>query len=211
MNPLNEFQEALLSIDRITAGRILSEALKTVSLGQAIETLIVDALEKIGAGWESGVYSLSQVYMSGRTCEELIDALLPKEGKHRMQGPRMAIGLLSDYHALGKRIVYSNLRAAGFDLSDYGRMDPESLVEKIVDDGIQVMLLSVLMLPSAWQVRDVRQMLNARGSDVKLIVGGAPFRLDRQLWRQVGADAVGYTASDAIAIVRSLIKGGNDA
>ena len=120
----------------------------------------------------------------------------------------MAISLLSDYHALGKRIVYSNLRAAGFNLLDYGRLGPEALVERILHDDIQVVLLSVLMLPSAWHVKKVREMLDAKSSQVKIVVGGAPFRLDKQLWEQVGADAVGYTASDAISIVQSFIEGG---
>jgi methanogenic corrinoid protein MtbC1 len=64
------------------------------------------------------------------------------------------------------------------------------------------------MLPSAWQVKDVKEKLDASGSTVKIVVGGAPFRLDQQLWKRVGADAVGYTASDAIGIVRSIVKGG---
>jgi methanogenic corrinoid protein MtbC1 len=203
-----EFQEALLSIDRVNANRILSEALKTVSIGDAIDILIVAALEKIGAGWESGEYSLSQVYMSGKICEEMVDALLPPESTRRMRGPRMAISLLSDYHALGKRIVYANLRAAGLHLLDYGRMEPEALVESVLRDDIQILLLSVLMLPSALQVKDVRRLLDGSGCHAKIVVGGAPFRLDRQLWKQVGADAAGDTASDAISIVQSITEGG---
>jgi methanogenic corrinoid protein MtbC1 len=207
-NILQQFQEALLSIDRANAKRILFEMLERVSLSYAIESLIVDSLENIGSGWESGEYSLSQVYMSGKICEELVEILLPPQSDQQMQAPRMAIGLLIDYHALGKRIVYSNLRAAGFNLLDYGRMDPEALVERILHDDIQLMLLSVLMLPSAWHVKKVREMLDAKSSQVKIVVGGAPFRLDKQLWEQVGADAVGYTASDAISIVQSFIEGG---
>jgi methanogenic corrinoid protein MtbC1 len=203
-----KFQNALLAIERANASRILSEALAWISISEAIEDLIVGALEKIGTGWERGDCSLSQVYMSGKICEEMVDTLLPPDGARRRQGPRTAIGLLSDYHALGKRIVSANLRAAGFHLLDYGRLDPDALVENVLRDDIQILLLSVLMLPSALQVADVRRMLDARGSNVKIIVGGAPFRLDRQLWKQVGADAVGYTASDAISIVQSFSSGG---
>ena len=41
-----------------------------------MEKLVVPALERIGAGWEQGRVALSQVYMSGRICEELVDTLL---------------------------------------------------------------------------------------------------------------------------------------
>lgn len=207
-NISNQFKESLLSIDRGNAKLIMSETLKSVSYNDAIESLIVDALEKIGSGWVSGEYSLSQVYMSGKICEELVEMLPNPEGEQQIHAPRMAICLLNDYHALGKSIVYSNLRAAGFNLLDYGRMTPEALVEKIMHNDIQVILLSVLMFPSAWDVKKVRELLDAKDSKVKIVVGGAPFRLDKQLWKQVGADAVGHTASDAISIIQSFMEEG---
>lgn len=208
MNPvLREFQESLLSVDRVNAKRILSGLLKSASSVVDIEHMIVDVLEKIGLGWEQGEFSLAQVYMSGRICEELVEILPKPEMVGWTQTTRMAIALLNDYHALGKRMVVANLKAAGFHLQDYGRVVPEELVEKILRDDIQIILLSVLMFPSALQVGDVRKMLDAKGSRVKIVVGGAPFRLDKQLWKQVGADAVGYSASDAIAIVQSFNEG----
>jgi len=205
---LKEFQEALLSVDVMKARQILSEATKRETLEQLTETLIVNALENIGNGWEKGDYALAQVYMSGKICEELVEAFIPSESGQRILGPKMAIALLNDYHALGKRMVYSALRAGGFDLLDYGRVSVEELVQRIKDDSIKVILISVLMFPSALQVKEVRDQLVQDGSTVKIIVGGAPFRLDPQLWQQVGADAVGYTASDAIKVVQSMMAGG---
>jgi len=205
---LKEFQEALLSVDVMKARQILSEATKRETLEQLTETLIVNALENIGNGWEKGDYALAQVYMSGKICEELVEAFIPSESGQRILGPKMAIALLNDYHALGKRMVYSALRAGGFDLLDYGRVSVEELVQRIKDDSIEVILISVLMFPSALQVKEVRDRLVQDGSTVKIIVGGAPFRLDPQLWQQVGADAVGYTASDAIKVVQSMMAGG---
>ncbi|MBF0520239.1 MAG: cobalamin-dependent protein [Nitrospirae bacterium] len=204
---LYAFQEALLSTDIIKARQILSKTTNWITFEQLIETVIVSALENIGKGWERGEYALSQVYMSGRICEELVETLFPPESRQRKPAPKMAIALLNDYHALGKRVVYSALHASGFDVLDYGRVTTEDLVQKITNDGIEVILLSVLMFPSALHVKDVRDMLAQQGSNVKIVVGGAPFRLDRQLWRQVGADAVGYTASDAINIIQAISAG----
>jgi methylmalonyl-CoA mutase cobalamin-binding domain/chain len=203
---LYEFQKALLSTDIINAKRILFEAANQITFDQMIETVIVSALENIGNGWEKGEYALSQVYMSGRICEELVEILFSSESRQKKPAPKMAIAMLNDYHALGKRIVYSVLRASGFDVLDYGRVSPEELVQRIINDDIKIILISVLMFPSALHVKDVRNMLNQ--SNVKIVVGGAPFRFDRQLWKQVGADAVGYTASDAIEIIQSLSAGG---
>jgi methanogenic corrinoid protein MtbC1 len=63
------------------------------------------------------------------------------------------------------------------------------------------------MYPSALRVRDVVNGLAARGSKAKVVVGGAPFRLDAKLGEAVGADRVGRTASDALRIVAELARG----
>jgi len=47
--------------------------------------------------------------------------------------------------------------------------------------------------------------LKARGANIKVVVGGAPFLFDEELWREVGADAMGRSASDAVAIVERLM------
>jgi methanogenic corrinoid protein MtbC1 len=201
----SEFEQALLSLDRLAARNILLESGGSEAPLQLVEKLVVPALERIGAGWEQGQVALSQVYMSGRICEELVDTLLPPDGWGRKNRPKMAMAVLQDYHLLGKRIVYSVLRASGFELLDYGRVDVEDLVRRVRQDGVEVLLISVLMLPSALRVKEVRARLQALGSDVKIVVGGAPFRLDDQLWKEVGADAMGREASEALDIIAKMM------
>jgi methanogenic corrinoid protein MtbC1 len=36
-------------------------------------------------------------------------------------------------------------------------------------------------------------------------VGGAPFLFDNQLWQEVGADAMGNSAAEAVTIVERLM------
>lgn len=199
-----EFKQALLSLNRTVAHAVVQQLRATYSPARIIEDLIMPALKNMGDGWESGDIALSQVYMSGRICEELVDALLPPGADERKNQPKMALVTLEDYHLLGKRIVYANLRAGGFEVLDYGRMDVATLVEQTRRDAIEVLLISTLMLPSALRIREVRTQL---GREIKIIVGGAPFRFDPQLWQEVGADAMGHTAMDAVRLVESLSGG----
>lgn len=203
---LEEFQRALLSVDRQAIDRVVSKSGSDVTSIEFIESVIVPVLEEIGNGWENGRYALSQVYMSGRICEEIVNTILLPGGKERKKERRIAIALLEDYHALGKRIVYSMLRASGYDLLDYGRMGVDEIVRRVLNDRIQILLISVLMLPSALHVKGIRDKLDASGRKVRIVVGGAPFRFDRDLWREVGADDAGMTASDAIAIVDRMTE-----
>jgi methanogenic corrinoid protein MtbC1 len=198
---IKPFREALESLDRVGAESVFTQALTTLTPIQAVEQIVVPALEQVGEAWHDGSVALSQVYMSGRFCEEIVERVLPPSDPDRKHQPRSAIVVLSDYHMLGKRIVYSVMRASGFELFDYGRMDVDELVARAQADKIRVLLISVLILPSALKVREVCARLKAAGSTIKVLVGGAPFLFDEQLWQDVGADAVGHTASDAISVV----------
>lgn len=196
--------EALLSVDRLKVRRIFSQAVVDKTALEMIEQLIAPALEWVGAEWEAGRLSLSQVYMSGRICEEVVDLLLPPGQPDGRSQPKMAIAVLEDYHMLGKRIVYSVLRANGYELMNYGRLTVDEMVEKVIKEKIEILLISVLMLPSALRVKQLRERLQAANRHPQIVVGGAPFRFDAQLWREVGADACGNTASDALQILRDL-------
>ena len=203
----DELVQSLLSLDRLSARRILADSNNRMSSLKLIDEVVVDALERIGVGWENGTIALSQVYMSGRICEEVVDALLPPGSPDRKDHPKMAITVLSDHHMLGKIIVYSLLRASGFDLLDYGRTEVDELIHRVKEDGIEILLLSVLMLPSALQVKELREKLIESNLDVKIVVGGAPFRFDEQLWQEVGADAMCRTASEAVSAIHKAMGG----
>ena len=200
------FREALETLDRIGAESVAKEALLELTPLQVVDQVVVPALEQIGLAWEKGDVALSQVYMSGRICEELVEQVLPPSDPDRKHQPRSAIVVLCDYHMLGKRIVYSQMRASGFELFDYGRMDVDELVERALADGIRVLLISVLMLPSALKVKQVCARLRAAGVPIRIAVGGAPFLFDDKLWQEVGADAMGRNAAEAVSLVEGWMR-----
>jgi len=203
-----DFEKALLSLDRAGALSILEEAAGEMPSVNAVERVVVPALERIGRGWESGKIALSQVYMSGKICEELVDTVLPPGDPSRKGQPRMAIATLEDYHLLGKRIVYATLRASGYELDDYGHgLSAEELSDRVVADEVELLLVSTLMLRSALRLADVRRLLDTSGREVKIIAGGAPFSFDARLGEGVGADAVCRTASEVLGAIEEVTGG----
>jgi trimethylamine corrinoid protein len=201
------FIQALLDVNRLKAGRILAEASgKCHNPFDLLENVVVPALEHIGREWEQGNVSLSQIYMSGRICEELTDHWLKPDATEDKETPAaIAISVLCDHHVMGKRIVLSYLRARGIRVIDYGHgLSVDELVEKVLADRISILLVSVLMLPSALKVRQLIEKLAAQNAGVKVIVGGAPFRMDEQLWKTVGAHATGKSAGDALKLVKRM-------
>lgn len=199
------FKHALLAVDWKEARRlvVLTEAVSRLSSME----MISKALTSIGEGWYRGECSLSQVYMSGRICEELVDAFAAAPDPQQKNHPPIAIATLDPHHLLGKRIVYSVLRASGFAVKDYGCVTDTELIQLVKYDSIRVLLLSALMLPSALNISKITTQLKVEHLDVKVIVGGAPFLFDSQLWKDVQADAMGRSASDAPGLIETVLGG----
>jgi methanogenic corrinoid protein MtbC1 len=204
--PLAAFTTALLAMDRIQAAGVLASEGKARPLVSVVDALVVPALDDIGRAWDAGDVALSQVYMAAKICEELVGAVPKPSGRIRPVRPRIAMAALEDHHLLGKRIVLSMMRASGFVVADYGVLAAPALAAKARGDDIDVLLISVLMLRSALAVRALRKAFDALGTCPHLIVGGAPFRFDANLWREVGADACGRTASDAVLLVERFAR-----
>ena len=173
---LAEFQEALEVYDVPRVEALFRHALTLGSPMIMVEALIVPTLEHIGQAWEDGRLALSQIYLSGRLCERLVGdlSLQPEETASRLP-PRQAIAVLNDYHLLGKRIVHAMLRASGIAFQDYGRVTVDELVERVMTDGVDILLISTLMLPSALQVRAVRSAFDACVPRCALPWAGLPF------------------------------------
>jgi methanogenic corrinoid protein MtbC1 len=141
--------------------------------------------------------------MGGRLCEALLEEIStvnPEEKKDF----GLAVAVLEDFHVLGKRIVCSVLHTAGYGFKDYGPISLEDLVEKVKLDKTRILLVSTLMLNSALRVKLLKERLTASGLDVNVIVGGAPFRFDPNLWQEVGADATSLTASGVVKTIRNM-------
>lgn len=214
MSDFNElsaaYQQAVMAVDRVGAERVLRDGIERgfdpVELADGVVSM---ALSKIGDQWEAGEAALSQVFMAGRISEDLIEKVFPVDALEHKEDPTIGLAVLDDYHLLGKRMVLSILRAAGHQPLDYGRVTVDELVNKVTSDGVQVLMISTLMLRSALQVRNVRDALEAKGVSVNILVGGAPYRFDQELWKEVGADAMADTASGALSYLENVeIEGG---
>ena len=202
------FENALLDMDRNAAFLLVEEFMTTTDISVFIEAVLVNALKSIGEKWEEDQVSLSQIYMSGKICEEIVDKYIVVSPTSPTSSKRIAIVTLEDYHALGKRIVSSMLKSSGFEIIDYGQgVDVASLIEKVKKDKVDILLISVLMYPSALKIKEVSDGLTNNQLNTRLLVGGAPFIFDKALWKQVGAHGIGVNPSEAISILEKWVEG----
>ena len=203
--PTARFVEALLSVDRQKARRVFELQQAHASPMEVVDDLVMPALEGIGDGWARGETSLSQIYMASRICEGLVEERLPAVGGRRDEPPRLAVAVLGDGHGLGRQLVLLSLRSGGYRPLDLGsQRTVAELLAACVEHDVDVLFVSVLMLRSALEVAALKTALSEAGRRTRLVVGGAPFRFDAELWREVGADRFGYGAADALRIMTEL-------
>ncbi len=198
-------ERALLAADRVSAERVVDEYLGHQGLPDLIEQCVVPALVSIGTSWEQGDIGVAQVYLAGRLCDRIVSEHVQQSSSRPRDQMRLAIGVLHDAHVLGKTMVVHVLRSAGFGVADWGcRLAVDHVVDRALDELPDVLMLSALTLPAALDVRRIRDGLSRAGCGARLVVGGAPFRLDPGLACEVGADHVGTSAVDILAILARI-------
>jgi methanogenic corrinoid protein MtbC1 len=200
MDPVRSLEEALITLNRQNAEKIVRSGMETMGALRCAEELIAPALESIGDGWQEGRIALSQVYMSGKICNDLLDRILPQGSQAREGVPRIAVVALEDYHLLGCKIIVSVLRASGFVVLDYGRLGLPEIITRAKHDDIHLLMVSALMMRSAKRVSDLMAGLRGASLKIRVAVGGSPFNFDPDLWKRVGADTMGRGAGEALRI-----------
>lgn len=112
-----------------------------------------------------------------------------------------------DLHDIGKNLVGIMLKGAGFEVIDLGSdVPPERFVDTAASEDAAVIGLSALLTTTMPAMGGVVTLLKQRGlaGKVKTIVGGAP--VTREFAGEIGADAYGFDAANAVDGVKSLIN-----
>ncbi len=130
----------------------------------------------------------------------LIKAGIPSRGK-------VVIGTVhGDLHDIGKNLVGIMLKGAGFDIIDLGNDVPaEQFVMTAEKENAHVIGMSALLtttMPAMKQVTDLVKEKNLQNK-IKTIVGGAPLSEESAI--EMGADAYGFDAANAVIRVKALI------
>ena len=177
---------------------------------ETLEKGLVAGITEIGDRWIREEAFLTEVLLSANAMRyglKIIEKEMEKAGKTRESLGKVIIGTVEgDIHNLGKNIVAALLIAAGFEVYDIGIDVPtEKFVETIKEIKPDVLGLSSLMTITIPEQRKVIEALNRAGlrDRVKVIVGGAP--VTEEWAEEIGADAYGRDALDAVKKVKELL------
>ncbi len=176
----------------------------------AIEKGLARGIMKVGDDFGTGVVFLPELIMAADVMKkgtELLDEQIALSGLKRQALGKMVIGTVKgDIHDIGKSVVASVLQANGFDVNDIGiDVAVEDFISTVKETKANVLGMSALLTLPLQVMGEVINAMKNQGlrEEVKVIVGGCP--VTEEFADEIGADAVGFDASDAVKKVRRLL------
>ena len=168
-------------------------------------------LKEIGDRFACGELFLPELVAAGQAGEASINILnqeITKRSQSRVSIGKVVIGTVSgDVHSIGKNIVATMLRVAGFDVTDLGVDVPTDVfIQTVKELKPDILGLSALVTTTMDEQRKIIIRLTEEGlrKNVKVMVGGAPVTLE---WaNEIGADCVGLDAQDAVEKALRLLS-----
>ena len=212
---IKAYNEAIFDTDRRRALEVIHDAVnKGVSPEDVVFKVVIPAIElMIKSISESFDASLAQHFLTSQVAADVVEEMIPKFKKSPEVVGRVVIGTSQgDFHGLGKRIVIGCLNALMINVTDLGlNVPPERFVDEAVAHDAQVIGISSMMVHTARGENGclkVRRILKERGLEgkIKIIVGGAPYRYDGNLYRIVQADSWAEDGITAGKVIAGLIK-----
>ncbi len=169
---------------------------------------LVAGMDVVGEKFRKREIFLPDVLLAARAMYRGLDLLKPLLAREGLPpAGRVVLGSVhGDLHDIGKNLVGIMLRGAGFDVIDLGNdVAAERFVAAAREHGASVIGLSALLTTTMPVMKEVVERVRAGdlAGRVRVIVGGAPVS---EAWaREIGADAYGYDAANAVERVRALV------
>ncbi len=176
--------------------------------GEILNKGLISAMDLVGEKFGEGEVFIPQVIWSGKAMQGGMDLLKKHLGETDRKGRgKIVIGTAKgDIHDIGKNLVAMMLEGAGFKVFDLGvDVEPGALIEKALEEGADIIALSALLTTTMPSMGDVASLIREKGTtSLKMIIGGAP--VDQEFCNEIGADAYGIDALDAVQKVKELLS-----
>jgi 5-methyltetrahydrofolate--homocysteine methyltransferase len=166
----------------------LAEALKRYSRAvDIIEGPLMAGMNEVGRRFGEGKMFLPQVVKTARTMKQAVSILQPYIEQQRglassgvgqksaSSSKKILLATVKgDVHDIGKNIVSVIMACNGYEVVDLGVMVPaEQIVQKAIDEGVDMIGLSGLITPSLEEMVNVAKALRQAGLDIPIMIGGA--------------------------------------
>ncbi|MGK3983714.1 cobalamin-dependent protein [Sorangium sp. So ce136] len=204
------YLDALLQGNR---GRALRSIQEAVEAGTPIEDIYTHVLQpcqyEIGRLWQLHQISIAEEHYCTAVTQTVLSQLYPVVFNARRADRRLvATSVDGNLHEIGARFVADFFEMAGWDTFYLGASTPaQDVIDEVARRQADVLAVSATL---GEHLRSVHEVIGAARDDgrcrnVLVLVGGQPFRIVHDLWRQLGADGSAPTAEGAVRLAQELL------
>lgn len=177
------------------------------SAKEILDNGLLAGMNVVGQRFRDNIIFVPQVLVSARAMKFSLAILEPllAEANVPVIGTVIMGTVKGDIHDIGKNIVSMMLRGNGFKVIDIG-IDAsfEKFIEAIKKENAQIIGMSALLTTTMIYMKTVIEKIKTENLPVKIMIGGAP--VSKAFADQIGADAYGKNASEAVRLAREFVK-----
>ena len=208
-------KDAIVEADEEKALRVIAQAREAdIDLLDLLLSGFGAGNDEIGDRFDKGVLSLPELIYAAEVMKSATGAILEylnRDGEEssvrEKKGTVLLAAVAGDVHDIGKSIVASTLRTAGFDVIDLGCEVPvEVILEEAKKHNADIIGTSALLTSTMSEQKKLEKLLQERGERDNFItmVGGAPCT---PRWaKRIGADGYSEDAIEAVKVALELIE-----
>jgi methanogenic corrinoid protein MtbC1 len=205
-----EYLAFLLQGERQRASQLILEAVEGgVSLQDIYLQVLQPCQHEIGRLWQMNRISVAQEHYCTAATQLVMSQLYPYLFRTERVGRTLvATCIAGDLHEVGVRMVSDLFELSGWDTYYLGANTPlSSIVQTVCEKRADVLAVSATIAPHLKAVEELIIQVRSTPdcSAVKVLVGGYPFSVVPDLWRQLGADGCAYDAISAVELANQLL------
>jgi 5-methyltetrahydrofolate--homocysteine methyltransferase len=179
---------------------LLEKALAEGIEPQEIMETFGRSMERVGKLFEAGDYFLPDMLASAECVGEAMAIIEPKlqTGSISDKGKFLIATVKGDLHDIGKNIVATMLKGAGYQVKDLGIDVPaEDILKAIKEFKPDFVGLSALLTTTMMEMEQVIKLMREEGfADIKVFIGGAP--TSKEFAEKIGADEYCHDVMEAL-------------
>lgn len=208
---LKKITAAVIDTDEGDAAELAQEALDAGINVFTIVDALTAGIDELGRQFENLECFLPELILGGNAMEEAMQVLNPEIEKNIQTAEEPIVivtgNLQGDIHDIGREILCTMLRVAGFEVHDLGNdVKAADFIENAKAYNADFIGLSSLLTTSLPFCKDVIKLRNDTGIKAKIIMGGGA--VTKEYVEQVGADGYSGTAVEAVELVKRLYAEG---
>jgi methanogenic corrinoid protein MtbC1 len=203
-------------LDNVLKGnrnKALSLILNEVTAGTPVKEMYLQVFQpvqyEIGRLWQTNKISVAQEHYCTGATQLVMSQLYPYLFTGKKKNRKMVAACVpGELHEMGARMVTDFFEMQGWDTYYLGaNMPAEGVIRFLGDTKPQILAISATMTFHVSEVEGMIRLIRSAQmvpQDLKIMVGGYPFKVAGDLWKNIGANGYAPGAQEAIELADKL-------